>query len=64
MFTANSKVHSFTVTTEQTILAQDIRDIIWNSDGKIDGIKAIRLRYAPIGLRDAKEIYEAIAGSL
>lgn len=61
MFTVNSKVYSFTVTTEQVISAQDIQNIIWDNGGnKITAIKLIRDRFRPIGLKDAKEIYEAV----
>ncbi len=58
MYTTNTKVESFTVTTEQVIPVYQIHDIIYRFN-KIDAIKEIR-RLAIISLKDAKEIYEAV----
>lgn len=56
-----TRVHSFTVTTTQTIEAQTIQNIIWdNSGNKIAAIRYIRELFKPICLKDAKEIYEAV----
>ena len=55
-----TKTHAFTVTSVQTILADDIQYIVDTCHNKIDGIKRIRAQYSPIGIKDAKEIYEAV----
>jgi len=60
MFEVKSKAVSFTVTTTQTILAQDIQTIIWDTPNKIEAIQRIRNLFTPIKLKDAKEIHEYV----
>lgn len=59
-FETHRKINHFSVISEQVISANSIRDIIATTSNKIMGIKAMRERYKPIGLRDAKLIYEAV----
>jgi hypothetical protein len=60
MIVAHNRVNYFTVTSEQIVSADSIREIIANTLNKVMAIKEIRDQYRPINLRDAKEIYEAV----
>ena len=61
MFTPIVRTHAFEVVSKQTILYQTILNFYWDEPNKIACIKRIREEFKPIGLKDAKEIYEAVA---